>query len=87
MVNVNLSTMLKLTGDVRLLATYRPTEGTLAPLARLATQGRLPGIPTDSALEVIRQMEWMNLPDSSSVTNAMRAVWSMDLAKKYPHLP
>uniref|UniRef100_A0A915KA18 Uncharacterized protein n=1 Tax=Romanomermis culicivorax TaxID=13658 RepID=A0A915KA18_ROMCU len=25
--------------------------------------------------------------DSSSVTDAMRTVWSMDLAKKYPHLP
>uniref|UniRef100_A0A915KVM7 Uncharacterized protein n=1 Tax=Romanomermis culicivorax TaxID=13658 RepID=A0A915KVM7_ROMCU len=50
-VNVNPSTMLKMTGDVSVVTSYRPTE------------------------------------DSSSITNVMRAVWSMDLAKKYLHLP
>uniref|UniRef100_A0A915I380 Uncharacterized protein n=1 Tax=Romanomermis culicivorax TaxID=13658 RepID=A0A915I380_ROMCU len=37
--------------------------------------------------EVISQMELMNLIDSSSITDAMRAVSSTDLAKKYWHLP
>uniref|UniRef100_A0A915KTS5 Uncharacterized protein n=1 Tax=Romanomermis culicivorax TaxID=13658 RepID=A0A915KTS5_ROMCU len=67
-----------MTGDVGVIPSYRPTEGTTAPSARVIAQGPPPGIPTDSALEVI---------DSSSVTDAMRAIWSMDLAKKYPHLP
>uniref|UniRef100_A0A915L9I8 Uncharacterized protein n=1 Tax=Romanomermis culicivorax TaxID=13658 RepID=A0A915L9I8_ROMCU len=49
-VNVNLSTTPKTTGDVTVIAAYRPTE------------------------------------DSSSVTDAMQAVWPVDLAKKYLHL-
>uniref|UniRef100_A0A915I1D5 Uncharacterized protein n=1 Tax=Romanomermis culicivorax TaxID=13658 RepID=A0A915I1D5_ROMCU len=41
----------------------------------------------DSVLEVIGQMELMNLIDSLSLTDGMQAVRSMDLAKKYWHLP
>uniref|UniRef100_A0A915L1I1 Uncharacterized protein n=1 Tax=Romanomermis culicivorax TaxID=13658 RepID=A0A915L1I1_ROMCU len=58
-----------------------------APLSHFAAQGPPPGIPRDSALEVVSQLELMNLIDSSSISDAMRAVWSTDLAKKYLHLP
>uniref|UniRef100_A0A915L371 Uncharacterized protein n=1 Tax=Romanomermis culicivorax TaxID=13658 RepID=A0A915L371_ROMCU len=53
----------------------------LAPPAHFATQGPPPGIRTDSALES------MNLIDSLSITDTMWAIWSTNLAKKYPHLP
>uniref|UniRef100_A0A915J881 Uncharacterized protein n=1 Tax=Romanomermis culicivorax TaxID=13658 RepID=A0A915J881_ROMCU len=86
-VNINPSTTPKTTGDVSVITSYRLTEGTLAPPARVIAQGLPPGIPTDSALEVVGQMESMNLLDSSSITDGMRAVWSTDLAKKYLHLP
>uniref|UniRef100_A0A915KTR9 Uncharacterized protein n=1 Tax=Romanomermis culicivorax TaxID=13658 RepID=A0A915KTR9_ROMCU len=45
-----------------------------------------PGIQMDSALEVVGQLELMNQIDSSSITDTMPAIWSTDLAKKYPHL-
>uniref|UniRef100_A0A915IBC1 Uncharacterized protein n=1 Tax=Romanomermis culicivorax TaxID=13658 RepID=A0A915IBC1_ROMCU len=51
-VNVNPSTTPKTTDDVSVIASYRLTEGTPAPRARFITQGPLPGIPMDSALEV-----------------------------------
>uniref|UniRef100_A0A915KMP6 Uncharacterized protein n=1 Tax=Romanomermis culicivorax TaxID=13658 RepID=A0A915KMP6_ROMCU len=89
-VNVNPSTMPKMTGDVRVIASYQQTEGTWGPPARFIAQGLPPGIPTDSPLEIVSQMELMNLlvtvfndssfKDSSSITDAMRAVWSTDLA-------
>uniref|UniRef100_A0A915KCG4 Uncharacterized protein n=1 Tax=Romanomermis culicivorax TaxID=13658 RepID=A0A915KCG4_ROMCU len=67
-----------MTGDVSVVLSYQPMEGTPAPLAYFATQGPTTRITMDFALEVI---------DSSSITDAMRAIWSTDLAKKYPHLP
>uniref|UniRef100_A0A915JJN5 Uncharacterized protein n=1 Tax=Romanomermis culicivorax TaxID=13658 RepID=A0A915JJN5_ROMCU len=77
-VNVNPSTTLKTTGDASVVASYRPMEGTQAPPARFIAQGRPPEIPTDSALEVLCQLESMNLLDSSSVTDAMGTIWSTD---------
>uniref|UniRef100_A0A915K271 Uncharacterized protein n=1 Tax=Romanomermis culicivorax TaxID=13658 RepID=A0A915K271_ROMCU len=60
-----------------------------APSAPSAVQRPPPGILTDSALEVVAQLEWLllNWNDLSSPTNAMRAVWSTYLAKKYRPLP
>uniref|UniRef100_A0A915KHA2 Uncharacterized protein n=1 Tax=Romanomermis culicivorax TaxID=13658 RepID=A0A915KHA2_ROMCU len=78
--------MPKRTEHVSVVLWYQPMEDTLAPLASFATQGLLPRIPTDLALEVIHQLESMNLIDSSSITDTMRAVWSMSLTKKYPQL-
>uniref|UniRef100_A0A915HPV4 Uncharacterized protein n=1 Tax=Romanomermis culicivorax TaxID=13658 RepID=A0A915HPV4_ROMCU len=40
----------KMTGDISLIMSYPPTEGTRAPPARFIAQGPPPGIPTDSAL-------------------------------------
>uniref|UniRef100_A0A915IZV6 Uncharacterized protein n=1 Tax=Romanomermis culicivorax TaxID=13658 RepID=A0A915IZV6_ROMCU len=60
-VNVNLSTTPKTTGDVSVIASYRQTEGTPAPPARVIAQGPPPGIPTDSALEVVSQTKSINL--------------------------
>uniref|UniRef100_A0A915HX14 Uncharacterized protein n=1 Tax=Romanomermis culicivorax TaxID=13658 RepID=A0A915HX14_ROMCU len=85
-VNVNPSTMRKMTGDISVIASYRRTEGTLEPPARFIPHGLPPGIPTDSALEVVSQLESMNLLDSSSITDAMQAIWSMDLATKLRRL-
>uniref|UniRef100_A0A915J105 Uncharacterized protein n=1 Tax=Romanomermis culicivorax TaxID=13658 RepID=A0A915J105_ROMCU len=78
---------LKTTGDVSVVGSYGPTEGTLAPPTCFINQGPPPRIPTDSGLEVFSQFESMNLLDSSSITKAMLTVWSTDLARKYPHLP
>uniref|UniRef100_A0A915HVI7 Uncharacterized protein n=1 Tax=Romanomermis culicivorax TaxID=13658 RepID=A0A915HVI7_ROMCU len=86
-VNVNPSRMPKTTGDISMVSLYRPTEGTPGPQAHFAAQRLQPKIPMDSALEVVRQMESVNLLDSPFVTYTMGAVWSMDLAKKYLHLP
>uniref|UniRef100_A0A915IG23 Uncharacterized protein n=1 Tax=Romanomermis culicivorax TaxID=13658 RepID=A0A915IG23_ROMCU len=57
-VNVNPSMMQKTTGDISVVALM---EGTPAPPAHFATQGLLPGIPTDSTLEVVGHMGSMNL--------------------------
>uniref|UniRef100_A0A915JP54 Uncharacterized protein n=1 Tax=Romanomermis culicivorax TaxID=13658 RepID=A0A915JP54_ROMCU len=43
------------------VTSYRRTEGTPVPLARFIAQGPPPGIPTDSPLEVLGQLESMNL--------------------------
>uniref|UniRef100_A0A915KM90 Uncharacterized protein n=1 Tax=Romanomermis culicivorax TaxID=13658 RepID=A0A915KM90_ROMCU len=85
-----------MTGDISMVALYRPKKTATVtaavavapgPRAGFAAHKLPPGIPTDSMLEVIRQMESMNLIDSLSITNAMWAIWSTELAKKYPHLP
>uniref|UniRef100_A0A915IJ22 Uncharacterized protein n=1 Tax=Romanomermis culicivorax TaxID=13658 RepID=A0A915IJ22_ROMCU len=60
-VTLNDSTTPKRTGQVSVVPWYQPMEGTMAPLASLAAQGLLPGIPMDSALEVSGQLESMNL--------------------------
>uniref|UniRef100_A0A915JCX8 Uncharacterized protein n=1 Tax=Romanomermis culicivorax TaxID=13658 RepID=A0A915JCX8_ROMCU len=52
-VNINPSTTPKTTGDVSLIASYRPTEGTPVPPVPFISQGPPPEIPTDSALEVV----------------------------------
>uniref|UniRef100_A0A915L396 Uncharacterized protein n=1 Tax=Romanomermis culicivorax TaxID=13658 RepID=A0A915L396_ROMCU len=58
------------------------------PLAHFATHGPPRGIPTDSDMEGINQLELLNLLNSTSfITDAMQSAWSVDLAKKYPHLP
>uniref|UniRef100_A0A915KKS8 Uncharacterized protein n=1 Tax=Romanomermis culicivorax TaxID=13658 RepID=A0A915KKS8_ROMCU len=54
---------LKTTCRLRVIASYRPTEGTPAPPSCFIAQGLLPRIPTDSALEVVNQLESMNLLD------------------------
>uniref|UniRef100_A0A915L271 Uncharacterized protein n=1 Tax=Romanomermis culicivorax TaxID=13658 RepID=A0A915L271_ROMCU len=51
----------KMTGDASVVTSYRWTEGTPVPLARFIAQGPPPGIPTDSPLEVLGQLESMNL--------------------------
>uniref|UniRef100_A0A915HMM9 Uncharacterized protein n=1 Tax=Romanomermis culicivorax TaxID=13658 RepID=A0A915HMM9_ROMCU len=61
LVNVNSSMRSKTTDYISVIKSYRPTEGTPAPLAHFITQGPPPGIPTDSALEVVGQLESMNL--------------------------
>uniref|UniRef100_A0A915JBJ8 Uncharacterized protein n=1 Tax=Romanomermis culicivorax TaxID=13658 RepID=A0A915JBJ8_ROMCU len=61
LVKVNPAMMPKTTGDVSVIVSYRPREGILAPPAHFIAQGPPPGIPTDSALEVLGQLEFMNL--------------------------
>uniref|UniRef100_A0A915HTR1 Uncharacterized protein n=1 Tax=Romanomermis culicivorax TaxID=13658 RepID=A0A915HTR1_ROMCU len=61
LINVNPSTALKRTDDISMVALYRLTECAPAPRGRFAAQGPPPRIPTDSALEVLRQLESMNL--------------------------
>uniref|UniRef100_A0A915K9N9 Uncharacterized protein n=1 Tax=Romanomermis culicivorax TaxID=13658 RepID=A0A915K9N9_ROMCU len=79
--------MPKTTGNVSLVASYGPKEVVpLAPPLCFAAQGPPPGIPIDSTLKVISQLELMNLKDSSSITDVMQAIWSTDLAKNYQHL-
>uniref|UniRef100_A0A915L8D4 Uncharacterized protein n=1 Tax=Romanomermis culicivorax TaxID=13658 RepID=A0A915L8D4_ROMCU len=58
-----------------------------APSTCIITQGPPPRIPTDSAMEVIKQVESMNLTDASPIQDVMLMVWLVDLAIKYPHLP
>uniref|UniRef100_A0A915KRX6 Uncharacterized protein n=1 Tax=Romanomermis culicivorax TaxID=13658 RepID=A0A915KRX6_ROMCU len=87
--------MLKTAGHISMVVWY-PLKKTVtvtsaepevpASLARFAAQGPSTRILMDSALEVVGQMESMNLIDSSSVTDTMRAVFSVDLAMEYPHL-
>uniref|UniRef100_A0A915INY5 Uncharacterized protein n=1 Tax=Romanomermis culicivorax TaxID=13658 RepID=A0A915INY5_ROMCU len=60
LVNINPSTP-KTTGDIIVVSSYRPMEGTPVPPDRFAAQGLLPRMPTDSVLEVLGQMESMNL--------------------------
>uniref|UniRef100_A0A915IS06 Uncharacterized protein n=1 Tax=Romanomermis culicivorax TaxID=13658 RepID=A0A915IS06_ROMCU len=71
--------------------TVEPAPATNAtssvPSAPIITQGPPPGIPMDSAMEVIDQVEPMNLIAPSPVQDAMLAIWSVNLAKKYRHLP
>uniref|UniRef100_A0A915HEM3 Uncharacterized protein n=1 Tax=Romanomermis culicivorax TaxID=13658 RepID=A0A915HEM3_ROMCU len=50
-----------MTGDVSVITSYRLMEGTPAPPAQFIPQGPPPRIPTDSALEVVSQLELMNL--------------------------
>uniref|UniRef100_A0A915JKJ5 Uncharacterized protein n=1 Tax=Romanomermis culicivorax TaxID=13658 RepID=A0A915JKJ5_ROMCU len=58
----HLSMMPKTTGDVSLVASYGPKEVVpLAPPLCFAAQGPPPGIPMDSTLKVISQLELMNL--------------------------
>uniref|UniRef100_A0A915KHY0 Uncharacterized protein n=1 Tax=Romanomermis culicivorax TaxID=13658 RepID=A0A915KHY0_ROMCU len=61
LVNINPSTTQKRTGNISLIASYRPTEDTLAPPDHFIAQGPMPGSPTDSPLEVVGQLESMNL--------------------------
>uniref|UniRef100_A0A915JI65 Uncharacterized protein n=1 Tax=Romanomermis culicivorax TaxID=13658 RepID=A0A915JI65_ROMCU len=61
LVKVNPSTTPKTTGNISVVALYRPREGTPAPPARFAAQGPPPRIPMDSMLEVVSQLESMNL--------------------------
>uniref|UniRef100_A0A915KBX1 Uncharacterized protein n=1 Tax=Romanomermis culicivorax TaxID=13658 RepID=A0A915KBX1_ROMCU len=88
--------MLKMTGDISVVALYQLEEtvtalavvaALVAPLARFPAQGPQLGILMDSAMEVLGQLESMSLIDSSSIMDAMPAIRSTDLAKKYPHLP
>uniref|UniRef100_A0A915K725 Uncharacterized protein n=1 Tax=Romanomermis culicivorax TaxID=13658 RepID=A0A915K725_ROMCU len=61
LVTLNPSMMPKRTGDVSVVASYRPTQGTMGPPACFAAQGPLPGFPIDSTMEVISQLKLMNL--------------------------
>uniref|UniRef100_A0A915IIB4 Uncharacterized protein n=1 Tax=Romanomermis culicivorax TaxID=13658 RepID=A0A915IIB4_ROMCU len=57
------------------------------PPAHFAAHETPPGIPMDSAMEVIDQLESMNLLDLSlSITDVMQMTWSVHLANKYPYL-
>uniref|UniRef100_A0A915LA01 Uncharacterized protein n=1 Tax=Romanomermis culicivorax TaxID=13658 RepID=A0A915LA01_ROMCU len=68
----------KIPGDISLILSYQlkkaaTTMATVAalaaPPAHLTAQGPLPGIPMDSALEVVRQLELMNLIACKLVEN------------------
>uniref|UniRef100_A0A915HFU6 Uncharacterized protein n=1 Tax=Romanomermis culicivorax TaxID=13658 RepID=A0A915HFU6_ROMCU len=73
----------------KITATVEPTPAAIAtssaPSACIVPQGPPPGIPTNSAMEVIDQIESMNLTIAHP-KDATLAIWSVDLAKKYPHL-
>uniref|UniRef100_A0A915I4K4 Uncharacterized protein n=1 Tax=Romanomermis culicivorax TaxID=13658 RepID=A0A915I4K4_ROMCU len=99
LVTVDLSTTSQFIGHANILALYcipkitatvEPTPVAImtsrAPSACIVPQGPPPGIPTNSIMEVIDRIELMNMSEPSPIQDAMLAIWSVDLATKYPHL-
>uniref|UniRef100_A0A915IPS3 Uncharacterized protein n=1 Tax=Romanomermis culicivorax TaxID=13658 RepID=A0A915IPS3_ROMCU len=58
--------MPKMTGDISMVPSYPPIEGTPAPLAHFAAQGPPPRIPMDSVLEHILTQSHLNLFENIS---------------------